>query len=149
MSKTKVKPNPDPADIIISNPHVIRHDIDSEIVAQTIKARIENLERRRVEMIVDADRVKAIYDADNDAAKAKWQHVPQGGAWVNAYTDKNIERERSCHSSVRILEKLSDASDEKRFYLVYGDVVDDYDAPGTGGFDSVASAQAWFVNCGR
>ena len=128
----------------------VRHEIDADSVAASVASQIAGNESRRLRSKEQAaaSRVKRASMSEADLRR-NGSRAPASDAEIDQYADGYNARERDHYSKVRIIERISDPLDEKRFRLVYGDVEDSASASGTGPFDSIAKATKWFTNNGR
>lgn len=128
----------------------MRHDIDPAAVSVSVAGKITTNQIQRVGQKRSAqqtrDRHAARSEEDLRRAGAK---EPTSDAEIDRIYDGFDARERDHYAKVRIIERVSEPLEDKRFRLIYGDAEDSADASGTGPFDSVAKATEWFTNGGR
>lgn len=130
----------------------IRHDLDSQRVSETILEKISRYEDTLEKNIEEEKNIHLRYKIDVEKGRGeKW-----GNPRVDLESDLKrirkiyndfIEKEKTYFSKVRIIELPN--NEEKRFILVYGDVDDKKVKSGTGPFESIEKAEAWFYNQGR
>tara|TARA_Y100000588_G_scaffold240585_2_gene254367 strand:+ start:12521 stop:12916 length:396 start_codon:yes stop_codon:yes gene_type:complete len=128
-----------------------RHDLDPVIVSGQIEKEIKRLTLHMEEMLEKEKENHILYQK----AKKDGTHV----RWLKPRTDLDadlkdiklsyeamIKDQRDYFGKVRVIEL---DRPEKAFVLVYGDQKDSEVTRGTGPFDSVEKAIAWFANGGR
>lgn len=105
----------------------VRYNIDQRLVTRQIKKKVAELERYRIKAksYASANRID-----DIDAMYDKW-----------------IKQEREHYAKVRIIRLAN--TPKVSYVLVYGDVVDAEVTSGTGPFDTLSKARAWFLRGGR
>lgn len=126
----------------------IRHDLDPVAVRKTIGAKIAEYMLRSIRDTVRQQEILDQYNRDAKDPKAlrMWVRKPDGPEWVKPMYRKWIAEQRDYYSKVRVIE-LPKAG--KRFILVYGDENDAIVSKGTGPFETLEEAKAWFLNQGR
>lgn len=128
-----------------------RHDLDPVLVSGQIEKEINRLTLQMEERLEKEKETHVRYQK----AKKDGTHV----RWIKPRTDLDadlkeiklsyeamIKEQRDYFSKVRVIEL---DRPEKAFVLVYGDQKDSEVTGGTGPFDSVEKAIAWFANSGR
>lgn len=128
----------------------VRHDIDPAAVDASVADRIARNQDQRVGSKKNAqerrDRRAAMSAEDLRRTRST---EPSSDAEIDGIYDGFDARERKHYAMVRIIERVSEPLEDKRFRLIYGDAEDSADASGTGPFESVAKATDWFTNGGR
>lgn len=128
----------------------VRHDMDPAAVNASVAGNIAANEARRI-----ADKLQAQKTRERRAGRSEEDlrrtrsTEPTSDAEIDRIHDGFDARERDHYATVRIIERVSEPLEDKRFRLIYGDAPDSAEAPGTGPFDSVANATEWFTNGGR
>jgi hypothetical protein len=125
----------------------VRHDLDPVLVQAQIEKKVANTAAQMARRIVETTELCQRYEADMAAGKTKnWARKPDGPAEVERYMTEWMAHERDYYAKVRVIELPQPG---KRFLLVYGDADDATVTKGTGPFESIHRAQAWFFNGGR
>jgi len=122
----------------------IRHDLDPALVAAHIEKRLIDHEKTRDRLKSTA--IVALLDYQQAIASGntkRWPKAPEGPGYVDPMIDEWVERERTDYAKVRVIQM------EEGFRLVYGDADDATVKDGTGPFETLEKASAWFFNGGR
>lgn len=125
-----------------------RHDLDTDAVALAVARRVERLEADCQRQVEHAGALRAKYAQDVAAgvAQKNWAREPWGPESVRQFYEKGICQERLHYAKVRVIERPQPGP---RFILVYGDADDATVTHGTGPFETLEKAQAWFTAGGR
>lgn len=128
-----------------------RHDLDPILVSEQIQKRVDNLNLLMKERIEEEKVSHARYKkAKEDGTHTKWlkprTDLEADLKEIKLSYEAMIKEQRDYFSKVRVIEL---DRPEKAFVLVYGDQKDSEVTGGTGPFDSVEKAIAWFANSGR
>lgn len=126
-----------------------RHDLDPELVAESVRKAIVENERQRSASFEYVRNLVARYVEAKLSDKPYYGKEPEGTAWINPSFDKRNNKERNYYAKVRILERNTEPPAIKRLLLVYGDEPDSVDTTGTGPFDTLEEASGWFLRQGR
>jgi hypothetical protein len=125
----------------------VRHDLDQTLVAAQVEAKIAEHNRNREHSRECAKKTVEAYElARTEGTAHHWPRPPTGPQYVDPLYDEWIEAERNYFARVRVIELPLPG---KRFILVYGDQNDATVRSGTGPFESLEKAAAWFYAGGR
>ena len=127
----------------------VRHDIDPNLIKISVDKQIELYEHYRIMDHEQKEQRLIKYEkAKLDGTAIKWLIDPTlpNNFSIDVHYDELIDREKSHHSAVRVIEL---PKNRKRFILVYGDTDDTIVRSGTGPFETVNEATEWFINNGR
>lgn len=119
----------------------VRHDLDAAAVTAQVASKIEWNEATRQRLTVETGKALASYET-----ATVWSGRKPDPAYIDPMIDAWNAREREHYARVRVIE-LPQAG--KRFILVYGDEDDETVGSGTGPFETLDAATAWFMNGGR
>lgn len=125
-----------------------RHDLDQALVARQVEKKIAEHERRRAAANKMQRTNVALYHyqkAKGDDVSKTWTREPTLD-WFNRVYDAHVNLEREHYSKVRVIELPKEGH---RFILVYGDTDDATVTHGTGPFEKLEQAIAWYLNGGR
>lgn len=125
-----------------------RHDLDPEAVAQAVARKVAQIESDCLRRMEDAKALQAQYaqDVTEGLAQKRWLREPWSPEGVRQFHDGYISTEHNYYAKVRVVELPQQGP---RFILVYGDADDATVDSGTGPFDTLEKAAAWFFNGGR
>ena len=126
----------------------IRHDLDPVLVAQQIDRKLKALHEQSLRAQAQAALTCESYGrakAENKGLAA-WARPPTTPDKMAQVYEGLMETERTHYATVRIIELPGETP---AFILVYGDVDDATVQHGTGPFESLQKAEAWFYNGGR
>lgn len=125
-----------------------RHDLGTEVVAQAVARKVERLEADCLRQVEHAECLQAKYAKDVAAgvAQRNWTREPWSPESVRQFYEKDVQCERSYYAKVRVIELPQEG---RRFILVYGDADDATVNHGTGPFETLEEAAAWFFGGGR
>ncbi len=129
----------------------LRHDLDAQAVAAQVDKKLAEYQVKRIEWRTRAEENLRDYEKPLAAGeKSRWSGKPKDPAYVDPMMDEWCAKERNYYAKVRVIE-LPQATkrSKKRFVLVYGDQPDAEVIDGTGPFETLERAQAWFLNGGR
>lgn len=125
-----------------------RHDLDQALVAQQVAEKIAE-HRRHWNTTNESQRKNvALYQYQKergDNMKKVWTREPKMD-WIDEMYEKLIDEETNHYAKVRVIELPKEG---RRFILVYGDTDDATVTNGTGPFEKLEQAFAWFLNGGR
>jgi hypothetical protein len=127
--------------------HNVRHELPADLVQVQIEKAIARHEADRIVCRKRVEDTLALYaEAVRDGKANRWVRPPDDASYIDPMIDGRIAYERSDYAKVRVIELPKTG---KRFVLVYGDVRDAEVTRGTGPFESLEVAAAWFLKGGR
>jgi len=128
----------------------IRHDIEPKLVAASIEEAVASNERHRVSLKVSAEETAAAYArAVANKTDNRWPKPPDDPSYIDPMIDKWNAEQRDYYALVRVIERIAEPLEKKRFRLVYGTQPDGPDAQGTGPSATLEESISWFTNQGR
>lgn len=124
-----------------------RFDLDPVLVQDQLERKCTEYAASRLDGMAAQEKLCAEYVADMAAGRSKnWTRAPDCPDTIDQFYSKLIAEEKTHYATVRIIER---PSRDKPFILVYGDADDTVVTSGTGGFESLQKAAAWYLNGGR
>jgi hypothetical protein len=132
----------------VDDTRAVRHEIDPEIVAETVETQMARIEGDRTVSVARA--TKELADCEAAIEAGTWKGPkPVDPAIVEQTFERANAREKDYYAKVRIIEWKGTHAPEKPFRIVYGDEPDDATGCFTGAFATLDIAQAWFTRQGR
>lgn len=129
----------------------VRHEIDADKVEASVDSQVARY--RNMMLVTKQEAAKArtrlATMSEADAKRMRVGKGPSSDADIERLHEGFITRERDHYSKVRVIERIAEPLEAKRFVLVYGDVEDSSEVSGTGPFESFDKAETWFVQNGR
>ena len=117
------------------------HKINPTAIKKSINSRIQEYEADKLGSLKTNQELLVKYKAAVAKGQAENWRKPPTAKEIIAIYDESIETEKSHYALVRVIEA------NNQFYLNYGKGKDTAD--GTGPFDSLEKAIAWFTGQGR
>jgi hypothetical protein len=119
-----------------------RHDIEPDLVVASVARQCARYEDFKQVGMARAEENLLSWETEPQY----WDRKPATAADIEKTYDKFIDTEHTHYSTVRILEM---GGEKPGFLLVYGPMPDEQHEHGTGPFETLDKARAWFLNNGR